>query len=93
MIILSVKENNNKLHYTFTSENHEGVNFNILVEYGIAEEDGETFFYCDYEELEHTKNNKKEEIEDSKIVCDVFTNSIADDLWSKLKKGELSVNS
>lgn len=93
MIILSVKESNNKLNYSFTSEEHEGAIFNILVEYKIVYEGDESYFTCTFEELEHTKNNKKELIEDSKAVCEMFVNAIATDLYNKIVKGELRVNS
>lgn len=92
MIILSVKEEYGKLHYKFNSESHEGVIFNILVEYKIAEENNQKYFICDYEELEHTKNNNKIDIDDSKKICDFFLSYIAESLYESLVKGESRVS-
>lgn len=96
MLILSVNEENNKVNYKFTAadvEGCEGVVFNILVEYGIVKEGDESYFTCSYEELVHTKNNKKTEVNDSKIICDLFVNGIATDLLEKLEKiGEENSN-
>lgn len=92
MLILSVEENNNKLQYKFSVEKYEGVVFNILVEYDVIEEDGESYFTCDYKELEHTKNNKKIIIKDSKFICDEFIKGIALDLVQKIDNKNNNVN-
>lgn len=92
MLILSVDENIDGLHYKFSVEEYNGVVFNIVVNYDVVQEGNDSYFTCDYKELEHTNNNKVVLINNSKFICDEFVKGIALDLVQKIDNKNNNIN-
>ncbi len=96
MLVLSVTQLNDKLEYKFTHDDYKGIVFCISVNYALVNDNGDTYFSSEYNELEHTQNNNKVDVPNSKEVCDAFHQSITHDLFARLtgvsKKGDNSDN-
>lgn len=88
MIILNtVNHENNKIEYHFSHDDHKGQVFKILSSFDMAEDNGEHYLTCDYEQLDHKLNVEISE-DEIKKVCDEFSMA---SLQSLLKALEVKV--
>lgn len=85
MIVLNTINHENKsIEYHFIHDDFKGIVFKINSRFDIIEEDGEYYFGCEYDELEHVLNAEHIEPEDIKRVCDEFAMASLQSLYKNI---------